>query len=127
MCWKEYIDEQICGSLPCKIALIAGKDGAVWARKDGEPDDISQEQLSFIAAVMSLNPERLKNGITLGREQYFVSSVENNLLTGGRGTAELSICLTKVCLVVAVSVEGVSPGSMVGLVKALGEYINDHH
>jgi ribosomal protein L35AE/L33A len=43
MSWQQYVDNQICAAVSCRVAVIAGlADGAVWAKfEKGLPAEVS--------------------------------------------------------------------------------------
>lgn len=129
MSWQNYVDHQICQAVQCKIALIAGlQDGAVWARK-AEGDNVTQEELKYIADAVRNDPKSFQsNGIHLGGEKYICITAETNLVRGRKGSAALCIVATKTCMLVAVTVDGFAPGVLNTIVEGVADYLvkNDY-
>ena len=46
MSWQSYVDNQICQHVECRLAVIAGLDGSVWAKF--EKDIPKQVRMFFL-------------------------------------------------------------------------------
>jgi len=130
MSWQQYVDNQICAAVSCRMAVIAGlQDGAVWAKFEKElPSPVTQEELKVIADAIRSNPDSFQaNGIRLGGEKYFCLSVENNLVRGRKGSSALCIVATNTCLLAAATTDGFPPGQLNTVVEKLGDYLRSNN
>lgn len=126
MSWQQYVDNQICSQVTCKVAVIAGKaDGAVWAKFELDPSHaVRPEELQKIAAGMNAKPESfLETGIEIGGEKYICLQAEDKLVRGRKGGSALIICATNTCLLIATTTDGFPPGQLNIVVERLGDYL----
>jgi len=126
MSWQQYVDNQICAQVSCRLAVIAGlADGAVWAKYEKDlSQSVSQQELKTIADIMRTNPGSFQeNGIYLGGEKYFCLTAENTLVRGRKGSSALCIVATNTCLLVATTIDGFPPGQLNTVVEKLGDYL----
>ena len=125
MSWQAYVDNQICGFVDSKLAVIASlQDGSVWAKKEKTEKPVSQEELKVVADTMRTNPQSFQEtGIWLAGEKYFCLSAERYLVRGRKGSNALCIVATKSCLLVVASGDGFPPGVLNTVVERLGDYL----
>ncbi|XP_022255685.1 profilin-A-like [Limulus polyphemus] len=122
MSWNTYVDVEICSRIRCRIAVIAGHDGGVWA-SHGQPT--SQAELKIIADQMKTNPAVFQEkGIFVGGDRYICLHAEEDLVRGRKGGSALCIVKTGRSIIVAAAEDGESPGKLNVVVEKLGEYLN---
>lgn len=125
MSWQAYVDNQICGQVDCRLAIIAARqDGSLWAKKEATSQPVTQQELKVIADTMRNNPQSfLEHGVILAGEKYFCLSAEPNLIRGRKGSSALIIVATKTCLLIAATTDGFPPGQLNITVEKLAEYL----
>jgi len=127
MSWQEFVDQQICAVVPCKMALIAGiDDGTIWAKKECPGITITSDELVTIGRGIKSNNEVKcfeQTGIKLGGEKYICISAEPSLVRGRKNKNALCIVGTNTCLIVAVCDENASAGQLNNAVEKLGDYL----
>lgn len=125
MSWQNYVDNQICGYVSCKLAVIASlQDGAIWGKQEKQETPVTQQELKVIADTMRTNPKTFQErGVHLAGEKYFCLMAESNLIRGRKGSSALCIVATKSCLLVVVTIDGFPPGQLNTVVERLGDYL----
>ncbi|XP_076370113.1 uncharacterized protein LOC143256597 [Tachypleus tridentatus] len=125
MSWQVYVDDHICCQIQCRIAVIAGLDGGIWAKRENDPNaQITPSELKFIVDSMRTNPSVFEeNGIHIGGEKYICLKAENTLLRGRKGSSALCVVATEKCLIAAGTIDGVPAGNLNIVVEKLGEYL----
>lgn len=128
MSWQNYVDQQICGPVKCKFAVIASlQDGSIWAKKEDTDKIVTQQELKVIADTLRTNPSSFTaSGIHLAGEKYFCLHAEPNLVRGRKGGAALSIVSTKSALLVVATIDGFPPGQLNTCVEQLAEHLISH-
>lgn len=125
MSWQTYVDNQICGYVSTRVAIIASlQDGSIWAKQETSELNVTQQELKVIADTMRTNPQSFQeHGVHLAGEKYFCLMAEPNLVRGRKGSSALSIVATKSCLLVVVTTDGFPPGVLNTVVERLGDYL----
>ncbi|RWS21804.1 Blo t profilin allergen-like protein [Leptotrombidium deliense] len=123
MSWQEYVDNQICSQVSCKLAVIAGLDGAIWAKFEKDFPVTTEEVKAICDAMRSDLGIFNEKGIQLGGEKYFCLKAESNLVRGRKGTSALCMVTTNSCLIVAVTTDGFPPGQLNTVVEKLADYL----
>lgn len=125
MSWQSYVDNQICGYVSTKAAIIASlQDGSIWAKQETSNLNVTQQELKVIADTMRTNPQSFQeHGVHLAGEKYFCLMAEPNLVRGRKGSSALCIVATKSCLLVVVTTDGFPPGVLNTVVERLGDYL----
>lgn len=126
MTWQAYVDNQICGYVSSKLAVIASiQDGSIWAKQENSEIAVTQAELKVIADTMRTNNIKAfeERGIRLGGDKYFCLSAEPNLVRGRKGSSALCMVTTKSCLIVVATMDGFPPGFLNQVVERLGDYL----
>ncbi|XP_013779145.1 profilin-1-like [Limulus polyphemus] len=126
MSWQNYVDNQICNQVECRIAVIAGlQNGGIWAKYEmGSNTPITETEVRSIIEKMKSNPTLFQEtGIHIGAEKYICLKAEDNLLRGRKGSSALCIVTTEQCLIAAATTDGVPPGRLNMVVERLGDYL----
>ncbi|XP_076338646.1 uncharacterized protein LOC143240306 [Tachypleus tridentatus] len=125
MSWQTYVDDHIRSQIPCKLVVIAGRDGGIWAKFEKDPAfQVTSQELKVICDQMSSSPETfLHSGIHIGGDRYICLASENNLLRGRKGGSPLCIVKTEQAVIVAIAEEGGIAGNLNVIVEKLGEYL----
>ncbi|RWS31559.1 Blo t profilin allergen-like protein [Leptotrombidium deliense] len=57
MSWQAYVDNQICAQVSCRLAVIAGLDGAVWAKFEKDiPASVSVAMTTCVDRIGAASP-----------------------------------------------------------------------
>jgi len=125
MSWQTYVDSQICGSVDCKFACIAGlANGQIWAQKG---NSVTEDEIRLIGSKITSDPAYFQtNGIILGGAKYICITAEKNLLRGRKDKNGLCIVATNTCLLIAVANDGVVAGTLNNVVEKLGDYLRNN-
>lgn len=129
MSWQAYVDNQIRAQVSCKVAAIAGlTDGAIWAKHEEPNVTITQQELKTIADAIRTNPTVFNvSGVHLGGEKYICLTAEPCLVRARRGSSAMIAVATNTCLLVAVTTDGVPPGTLNTVVEKLGDYLRSNN
>ncbi|XP_074603407.1 profilin chickadee [Brevipalpus obovatus] len=125
MSWQPYVDKQICSQVNCKMALICGFDGTIWAKhEDGDSNKLNKEEMKVISDTMKANPGAFQEkGIHFGGEKYICLHAENNLVRGRKAGSALCIVRTNTCILAAATQDGFPAGSLNTVIEKLGDYL----
>ncbi|XP_076362956.1 profilin-like isoform X2 [Tachypleus tridentatus] len=121
MSWQTYVDNHICSQIKCRLAVIAGHDGGVWASHGVQ---VTQNELKKIVDQMKTKPETFQGeGIHLGGQRYICLRADEDLLRGRKEGSALCVVKTGTCLIIAATADGEPPGTLNVVVEKLGEYL----
>ncbi|RWS18435.1 Blo t profilin allergen-like protein [Leptotrombidium deliense] len=126
MSWQEYVDI-ICVQVSCRLAVIAGLDGDIWAKFEKDmSSSVTGKELKAISDALRSNPDSFQStGIILGGEKYFFLQAEKELVRGRKGSSALCIIATKTLLIVVATTDGFPQGQLNTVLEKLGDHFRE--
>lgn len=127
MSWQAYVDEQIAAQVPCKLAVIASNQGAIWSKyENGVESSVTEEELAAIAKNLKTPNAFQQSGIKLAGEKYFCISAEPDLVRGRKNKNALCIVGTVTAMIIAVGDEVAAAGVLNNTVEKLADYLKQN-
>lgn len=121
MSWQAYIDSTLLGSGVVSEALIAGQDGATWAKSPGlsiTDDEVKQTVAGF------KDPSGLyANGLRAGGAKYTVVRGTDENIHGKKGASGIIAVKTGMAVIFATYSEDIKPENTNNVIESLADYL----
>lgn len=121
MSWQSYVDNQLMGSGMVEKAIIAGHDGAIWAKS--ENINPSTDELSKLSNSFNDQVPLTMSGLVIGGEKFVYLSGTDRVVRCKKGKSGLHAMKTQQAVLVAVFTEPVQHPHVASIVESLGDYL----